>query len=64
MGHGPWGREQLDTSERLSTPIHRWTGSEQRHFALTHRQEGRVPWGRLLCIHSILLVKKATRSKG
>ena len=37
-----------------------WTGSgcfpEQRHFGVTFRQKGRVPWGKPSCIDSILLV--------
>ena len=43
--------------------IHR-TGSrcfpEQRHFGLTFRQRRRVPWGRPLCIDSILFVNKSS----
>ena len=36
---------------------------EQRHFGLTFRQRGRVPPGRALCIHTILLVNKSSRKQ-
>ena len=60
----------------LPVAIHRWTGSQTKAFwfnlqgshrvghdwsDLAVRQRGRVPWGRLLCMDSILSVN---RSKG
>ena len=39
MGYSPWGREELDMVERLSTDIHKQRGPQQANALITARPD-------------------------